>query len=529
MSKNRSKLINKQTGLVSVTVTIVIMIIVTLVVSSFALIVRREQRRALNRQLNAQAFAAAEAGINDAYSAINDANNPLTEDIKDCAGDDSFISKVNSLSIPTFQYKSNLEGSGDIKYSCVLINQNNLESYDKQAGIQDGIFLVPIHTDTDITSLRISWQGDGAGAPDDYSQMPDNYKLPVRLDAPMLKVVLFKGFPPDTASSLATPISRDDLKSSAHTMFLAPNDNGPGNAGGINYSEGNDQTRNTQGQFVDGQCNIANVGDNNVAGKQAEYSCNIDINNLSGGKDYYLAVKPLYKSVRFNLRAYNGASILHQKGSQVEIDATGKAADILQRVRVRLPIGDSLDKKLSGLKGIIPDSAVSSTESICKMWEVSSSVVDNCNLTPPPGGGGGGGGSGIGQDKCNIPPINPDCKKDEVWEGWPLTNESDPLRLERWVSVTYDNPVGIIDHCVWDWGDGSTTALPANQCTIGSSTSHKYNPANDFPGRDWLTECTQYHILLTIMFNNGYASQTSDDWLAVPIKSSTVGHRNPCD
>lgn len=521
MSNNRSKLINKQTGLVSVTVTIVIMIIVTLVVSSFALIVRREQRRALNRQLNTQAFAAAEAGINDAYSAINDANNPLTEDIKDCTGANSFIDKVNSTG--GFAYKSNIEDADNIKYSCVLINQNTLDSYDKQAKVVDGAFLVPVHTDENISSLRLSWQGDGATG-DKYTQMPDDYKLPQSLEAPMLKVVLFKGFPPNTASSLATPISRDDLKSSAHTMFLTPNDNDPNNAGGINYSESNNQTLNTQGQFVSGQCNNANIG-TEVAGKRFEYSCNIDINHLSGSKDYYLAVKPLYKDVRFNLRAYDsGGSSLYQRGSQVEIDATGKAADILQRIRVRLPMGDNTNN-------IIPDAVISTTDSICKMWEVGSSVDDNCNssITPPPGGGGGGGGSGIGQDKCNIPPINPDCKKDEVWEGWPLTNESDPLRLERWVSVTYDNPVGIIDHCVWDWGDGSTTALPANQCTIGSSTSHKYNPANDFPGRDWLTECTQYHILLTIMFNNGYASQTSDDWLAVPIKSSTVGHRNPCD
>ncbi len=151
MSINRNNLIKKQTGLVSVTVTIVIMIIVTLVVGSFALVVRREQRRALNRQLNAQAFAAAEAGINDAYAAINDANNPLTEDITDCAGNDSFIKRVNVGLNVGFTYKNSLEDTDNIKYSCVLINQNTLDSYDKQAKIEDGAFLVPVHTDEEIT------------------------------------------------------------------------------------------------------------------------------------------------------------------------------------------------------------------------------------------------------------------------------------------------------------------------------------------------------------------------------------------
>ncbi len=364
----------------------------------------------------------------------------------------------------------------------------------------------------------LSWQGDDAD-PDEYTQMPDDYILLPNLDAPMLKVDLFKGFPPNTASNLTTPISRGELANSSRTLFLSPNDSTFVGVGGVSYIS------NVQGQFVSGQCNTNNGG-TNIDSKNAEYDCNVDINNMSGSKDYYLVVKPLYKNVKFNLKAYNSSgNPLHQKGSQVEIDATGKAADILQRVRVRLPVGDSTNS-------IIPDAVISTTESICKLWEVKGATidpVDNCKTvsTPPPGGGGGGG-SGFGQDRCDIPPINPDCNKDDTWPGWPYTDENDPQRLERYVTVTYDNPVGIIDYCVWNWGDGSTNTLPANQCTIGSGTSHKYNPANDFPGRNWLTQCTEYHASLTIVFNNGYASQTSDDWLAVPIKSSNSNHNNPC-
>ena len=50
-------------------------------------------------------------------------------------------------------------------------------------------------------------------------------------------------------------------------------------------------------------------------------------------------------------------------GAQVEIDSTGKAADVLKRIRVRKSIGD-LSRKL------FPEFAIQSKESICKLIEV---------------------------------------------------------------------------------------------------------------------------------------------------------------
>lgn len=515
MKKSRFKLINQQFGLVSVTVTIVIMIIVTLVVSSFALMVRREQKRALNRQLNTQAFSAAEAGINDAFSAINDANNPLTDDINDCTGADSFVEKINALT--SSNYKSSLESTDNIKYSCVLINQNTIDDYNNQVSYKDGSFLVPIHTDEGITSLRLSWEG--SVTPDDYKPARD-YSLPATLNAPMLRVTLFKGFPPDTASELATPLSRNDLKDSAHTMFLSPNNGAENNAGAIDYSIGADQTRASQGSFVDGQCNANNDG-KIIYSKLAEYDCNVDVNNVGGGEDYYLVVKPLYKDVKFNLKAFNGSSTLFLRGAQVEIEATGKAADILQRVSVRLPVGNNETTKLAGLEGIIPDSALSTSQSICKLWEVkgiTNNPVDNCLNK------GGKGDAGFDQDKCGIDP-NPDC--DKPYEGEDL-NAEDTRRLERWVVVISDNQEGTIESCTWSWGDGSITDKPANECTKGSTASHRYFPEN--PPTDWTTKCYAFEATLTIRFNNGFASETNHQTLQVPIKMKNPPEPkyNPC-
>ena len=524
MSINSSKHIKRQTGLVSVTVTIVIMIIVTLVVSSFAYIVRREQRRALNRQLNTQAFSAAEAGINDAFSAINDANHPLTEDIKECTGNNSFIDKVNSLGGGS-AYKNNLENTDNIKYSCVLINQNTVKDYDKQVSYKNGSFLVPIHTGEEITSLRLSWEGDDYANPDVYKDT-GNYSLPKTLDAPMLRITLFKGFPPDTASELVTPLTRKDLKESAHTMFLSPNSGAGGSVGNIDYSVGADQTRDPQGAFVNGQCNVNNGGIN-IGLKNAEYDCNVDVNNLSGGKDYYLVVKPLYKDVKFNLRAFNGSSDLNLRGAQVEIEATGKAADILQRVRVRLPVGNNETTKLAGLEGIIPDSALSTSQSICKLWEVKGATidpVDNCNKK----NGGGKGGAGFNQDKCILYPT-PECSN--PWPGENFSQNNDILRLNRWVMNSYYNPPEAIASCVWDWGDGSTTVLQPGDsnfasCNLGGELNHQY--ADDPPGY-YFTHCKYFDVMLTVKYNNGWPDSVYRDQLRIPIKSSVVGHTNPCE
>ena len=97
-AKKMSRLQNNQEGLVSITVSLIIMIIITLVVSSFALIVRREQRRTLDRQLSQQAFYAAEVGIADAQSAIKAG---LTDDITECSGPGSFSKVAETINDPS--------------------------------------------------------------------------------------------------------------------------------------------------------------------------------------------------------------------------------------------------------------------------------------------------------------------------------------------------------------------------------------------------------------------------------------------
>ena len=512
MSKNQ--LIKQQSGLISVTVTIVIMILVTLIVGSFALIVRREQSRTLNNQLNTQALSAAEAGIKDAQSAIN--AGVLTEDVNSCTGIGSFKKKA-----PDY----NKDVSDNVQYSCVLINQHNLPDFKKDLETEDGTLVVPIDTGsgTNIDSLRISWEG--SSSPDDYSSVPTDFKLPQSLNAPILRAVLFKA----SATLPATTFTREDMKNSAQTMFLYPKSNSsPTNFGSIAYSTGSDQKRELQGAFVSGECNSAN-GNNSAFTKPAAYDCNVDITGIGGGNQYFLVVKPLYKDTSFSVSAFdNSNKVLNLLNAQVEIDATGKAADVLKRVRVRVPTKTNLYfQELYGKGGLIPDATLSTTKSICKLWSFNGTAAsDGCISTPtPPGGGGGGGGngdSGFSQNTCATNPSDPDCSSG-TWEGWPFTSENEISRLDRTVNNRSTNPPGIVAGCTWDWGDGTTTSNEA--CESGNSTDHTYPPV---PANSWWTQCKYYTATLTIYFNNGYPPASYSESLAVPIKSSTPGHSNPC-
>ncbi len=511
MSKNQ--LVKQQSGLISVTVTIVIMILVTLIVSSFALVVRREQSRTLNNQLNTQALSAAEAGIKDAQSAIYAGN--IDGDITECSGNTSFIGKMQTKGIDF-----NKDVSDNVQYSCVLINQHTLPDFQKDASVQDGTLVVPIDAESNIDNLRISWEGSGTA--DNYSSVPSDFKLPKSLDAPILRVVLFKA----SATLPATTFTREDMKNSAQTMFLYPKSGGGSSSGIVLYDTTppvSSETRPNQGAFVSGECNSSNKN-MSINSKPAVYGCNVDITGLNGQK-YFLIVRPLYKNASFNVATFNGTNPVKLLDAQAEIDATGKAADVLKRIRVRIPTKTTLYyQDIYGNGGLIPDSVISTTKTLCKMWKVGAATADSeCSSPPttPPPPGGGNGDSGFDQDTCATNP-DPGCNNG-IYQGEAFDSEQDPRRTERYVTNSSTNSPSFVAGCVWNWGDGTSTSGVA--CNSGQTTTHEYPRT---PAGSWWTVCRYYRATLTINFNNGYPPMSYSEDLEVPIKSSVPGHSNPC-
>lgn len=339
-----------QSGLVSITITLIVMILITLVVSSFAMIVRREQRRALDRQLSTQAFYAAESGVQDAQRALS-GSNPISGNVTECSGNAnrSFAEKVAAL-VPTPDYEPLIDGDNS-KYSCILIDSDPTLWEKSSANPEDGPFVVPIKTSTPINNLVISWQHTNGGQtfPPTLGQLPKDGTP--GLATPMLRITLMPG--------LIGAGARDNLMKRAHTVFLYPTA-----ASSLSNSFaflGNSDIAASdpaQGQFVSGECS-ASAG---------PLYCNVNVTGLTG-TDYYLAVQPLYGSAKINLQAFDATSTeIPLNDAQAVIDVTGKAADVLRRIQVRVPIGEGL--KTRSFTGGLPTAALETTNSICKRFEL---------------------------------------------------------------------------------------------------------------------------------------------------------------
>lgn len=485
---------NNQQGLVSITVTIVIMIVITLIVGSFALIVRREQRRSLDSQLSTQAFYAAEAGVTDAYKAL--VEKKITDDIDECTGSGSFLNKMSNH-IPSININNQFDDGTGVGYSCVLIKRDVDNWISSSSSPQDGAFIVPLTTNTPISKLRISWQQKDGNA-----SFTTNFNRPqAGLDVPMLKVTLFN----------TDSLTRDGMKNSSHTMFLAPVGNGsPNVTGNIGYLDGSDPNRESdsrQGAMVSGNCNSAS----------APHHCNVEINGLNGtGTNYYLVVQPLYQAAAIDISGLDASGApVTLKDSQAEIDVTGKAADVLRRIKVRVPIrGGSTTGSFSG---IFPDAAISTTESICKQWTYTTPTVAPVDHCPPPppdevGGTPTGGSSNDGTAVIG------------TWPPAPPSGNAPAFNFQFTFPNHSQNEMDLVTGCTWDFGDSTIKSdgivwLPPNKCRYKDNISHTYiDTSSEIISSNGNKGCRRYTVTLTMHFTpeSGVPDKTDTTSAFVP-------------
>lgn len=479
-----------QAGLVSVTVTMVIMIVITLIVSSFALIVRREQQRSLDRQLSTQAFYAAEAGINDARTAIS--RGDISGDISSCS---EFQQQTSNNNNNSQNYNSNL--GNNVSYSCVLINQTPAHVQTDSLAPEDGPIVYSVNTGVNaIDKIRISWKDR-----DNNINFPTgtDYKLPDQgLNTPMLRVTILPGF--DGTNS----ISSDDFKNKAQTFFLYPYSNtGSGVAGNIAYA-GNitniDPTSPDQGRFLSGQCNTGNDTDN------FPLHCNVDITGLTK-KSYYLVVQSLYKKATVDIAPYDlNGNALPQVNSQAVIDVTGRASDVLRRIQVRVPIGEGAQVRALG--GILPLGPLATTDRICKLLSITDvDISDDCD-----------------NKKIVFPPVDPpppDNLGDALIGGYtpvspPSKNEPKYNFKGDFINKSRIKQLTLLS-CQWIWGDGTKSEIfPASskacQGNNGGSVSHMYPDVSDLIERTKGAQgCRKYTVKLINTFTPSSGLKPSSD------------------
>lgn len=335
-------------------IVILIMTLLSLIVVSMTRNANREQRDALDRQLNSQAFYAAESGINDAKDYyLNHANDPVSPAPvkKDkCDGSETGASAENQFPGP--DYDSKVGSDGDNRYSCVLYDATpETLSFTEISTNNSKITQLEDADGDPIRTLTFTWKRpvpantaadpnptyDFSGCSSDFPPSLDN------CDAGVLRIGLID----PNATTRNDLIAQNFLsfvspRSSAASAPLAPAyANGLGKEGqGVKWSGGC-----TGGE--DGKCTIKINGINRnklllhlrsiYTGNQVE---------ISGTK----LVAGVVKTVKF-------------KDAQMMVDSTGRAADILKRVQVRVA--------LNGYEqGVYPEFSLQTTEEICKLLQI---------------------------------------------------------------------------------------------------------------------------------------------------------------
>jgi len=331
--KKSTKLINDQNGIVSLIVTMIIMIVLTLIVTGFAQLARREQKEALDRQLSNQAFYAAESGVNDARRAIKAG---FTKDKKDCGAipetDSPILSGTNN----------EISSNGPISYTCLLIKQTLpkiiLDMPDPKPKVlpinvvdaKDGI------TPKEAGSFKFTWKNkSGSTKGRDIVNFPpattsggwgtDDAAV-IRLDV----IPVESGLNPTS------------LTNDMYTVFLYPVKDSV-TADTIDYST----DVSSKGLVKKAPCDGT--------------KCEAEILGLKQ-KKYFIRVKAIYKPTTLEMCSTGCDGKTNINGAQQEIDSTGKANDVLRRIRVRIDDGSAVGDFLG-----FPDYALESKDSICKI------------------------------------------------------------------------------------------------------------------------------------------------------------------
>jgi hypothetical protein len=315
--------------MVSFLVCFIMMIVITLVVLGFSQVSRNELKLTLNRQLSAEAFYAADSGINNAAAIISaDVADATTPPSTTGCGAGSAYSDNNPLSA---EYS--------VSESCIIVNPAPTSLEYEIADGSSVAFPVTVSAGA-VNSLTFQWNDptDGttySGCPasagqfsigTDWSQAGD-------CDAGVLQIDLFP-------ANLGTPASFNitTQETNADSVFLTPTRNAA-------YSPSL-----SNGAVYAAQCNDG--------GK-----CTATITGLNA-PSYYLHVSPVYEDSTVVVCANNGTACdVPLYGAQADVDVTGKAQAVLERLDARV----SLTSGLGG--GGTPNYAVHTGDSLCKLLE----------------------------------------------------------------------------------------------------------------------------------------------------------------
>lgn len=356
-----------QDGLASILIVTVIISVVTLITLSFAGIIRREQRQALDQQLSAQARYAAESALNEIIAQYRD--NPA-----------SLLSQDNCLpQEPTFS------SGNEIQTTCVRVDlaPGPLEYDEVPMSESTIVWLDP--GDTPLERLVITWQntadvGTNSCLPSPYTVLPPNLNWDGSTATDRVGMLRFDlsrvGEESDT-------FSRASLTSDTFGGVLYPTNNSPVSTKTLGFSA-------NDGPAIFGACGTAPAGVFTDGVEQHAAYAVIELPvppapqdpDFYRGSRYVFRFRSLYRNSAVRIVGFDTSDhVVEFADTQIAIEATARVNDVVQRVQIRLPAG-------TPPRQLIPDDAVHvAREGVCKLLETdpifnSHSQCDNPAFVP---------------------------------------------------------------------------------------------------------------------------------------------------
>ena len=363
MNDRSKELAKSEVGLVSILVSMVIMLIMTIVVVTYSQIINREQRQTLDRELNTQAYYAAESAINTVLYALN--NGVSITDIKSdnstCNTTSTAKSSLTKLqefdSTHGTQYVSGLPTDANATITCLIVETSASSlTYNNVASTASQISHLQSANPADpISKIEVAWQ-DAGGNPPSYP--PVNTKFPPlsSWQTGWPSVLQVEVVPWSSNPANNTPAG---LYAAEQVFYLYPK-SVPG--GGTSPSGLSGDTR---GEVIYGACD-------DVTPNQPKF-CKATL-SVPSGTDYYLKILPMYRSASVVVTPQNslGSPITLSQvlgRGQIVVDVTAKSADIVKRISV----ASSADPSY-----MTPDYAIVTGSNICKRIQISAiSTADN--------------------------------------------------------------------------------------------------------------------------------------------------------
>ncbi len=340
---------NDERGLVSFMITIVMMVVISLIVIGFTQVANRNRRQALDRQLSTQAFYAAESGINAAVTAIRAdqaAGQPIARQTT-CTGSDYPATTLNASPL--------------VRYTCVLVNPTVPDLHISPTTQSSSVVPVnPVDGSTGApvrpTELTFSWAVSAGQDPNPSLCSTPGVFRPTppgpgteSCGYSLLRVDLLKQVGDTSSGALAGNTS---------TFYLQPV-----SSGASDYTFGDSAGRtfaSTKANRVAASCSAST----------RRCTATILLDGSTSHQRYVARVTGLYREPRdVIIDARRNTTNLSFSDAQVVVDVTGKAQDVLRRVRATVPLHTMGSEN-------IPLGGATTSATVCKRFTASGVQYD---------------------------------------------------------------------------------------------------------------------------------------------------------